>query len=140
MSDLWLNYRPIQLSMDLLGIFKTDHDGIRRSHVKNLVTVAMADGQMDSGEWELLVSIARILGLSESEIQEIHNHPESIHFVPPRKFEEKVEQIHDLVAIMTIDGHINHRELELCKKISMKLDILPQMVDEIVENMFPSRN
>ena len=58
--------------------------------------------------------------------------------MPPRKYEENVEQIHDLVAIMTIDGQINAKELDLCKKISLKLDILPQMVDQILEDVFPA--
>jgi hypothetical protein len=48
-----------------------------------------------------------------------------------------VQQIQDLVSIMTIDGEINAKELELCKKISLKLDILPQMVDKILSDMFP---
>lgn len=123
--------------MGLLDIFKTDHEGIRRSHVKNLITVAMADGRLENNEWSLLVSIAKVLGMKEEEIDAIKTNPETVAFVPPQKYQEKVEQIRDLVAIMTIDGHISSRELELCKKISLKLDILPQLVDEIVENIFP---
>lgn len=124
--------------MELFNIFKTDHDGIRRSHIKNLISIAMIDGHLDQGEWELLTSIARVLGMSAEEIESIKNNPESVRFVPPRKYEDKVEQIHDLVAIMTIDGQINAKELELCKKISLKLDILPQMVDQILEDVFPA--
>ena len=122
--------------MDLLKIFKTDHNGIRRSHIKNLITVAMADGKLEPDEWELLISIAVQLGVSREEIERIKNYPEQVTFVPPKKYEDKVEQIQDLVAIMTVDDHINPKELELCKKISLKLDILPQMVDEIVSSQF----
>jgi uncharacterized tellurite resistance protein B-like protein len=124
--------------MDLFGIFRTDHNGIRRSHIKNLISVAMVDGHLDPDEWDLLTSIAKVLGMSDQEIVHIKNHPESVSFVPPKKYEEKVEQIHDLVAIMTIDGEINARELDLCKKISLKLDILPQVVDQILQNVFPA--
>jgi uncharacterized tellurite resistance protein B-like protein len=123
--------------MDLFSIFRTDHEGIRKSHIKNLISVAMVDGHLDREEWDLLTSIAKILGMSDQEIVNIKNHPESVSFVPPKKYEEKVEQIHDLVAIMTIDGEINARELDLCKKISLKLDILPQVVDQILQNVFP---
>jgi uncharacterized tellurite resistance protein B-like protein len=123
--------------MGLLNIFKTDHDGIRRSHVKNLISVAMADGHLDHGEWELLLSICKVMEITEEEIQEIKRTPESVKFVPPKKYEDKVQQIQDLVSIMTIDGEINAKELELCKKISLKLDILPQMVDKILSDMFP---
>lgn len=126
--------------MDIFSIFKTDHHGIRKSHVKNLVSVAMADGHMDVEEWEFLVSIARVLGMSDAEIEDIRNNPEAVKFVAPRKYEDKVEQIRDLVAVMTIDGVINARELALCRKISLKLDILPQMVDEILDNVSPQND
>jgi uncharacterized tellurite resistance protein B-like protein len=119
--------------MDLSKIFKSDKDGIRRSHVKNLVTVALADGQLSSDEWELLVSIADRLGITEAETNTIKNNPEAVSFVPPKKYEEKVQQIEDLVSVMTIDREINENEVTLCKKISLKLDVLPQIVDNIIE-------
>jgi len=122
--------------MDLMKIFKSDTNGIRRSHVKNLVTIAMADGQVDKEEWSLLVEIAKRLGMSEDEITGIRNNPDGVQFVPPKKYEDRVQQLRDLVSVMTIDSLINLRELELCKKISLRLDILPQMVDEILERNF----
>ena len=125
--------------MDLFKIFKTDSAGIRRSHVKNLITVAMADGEVEENEWDLLVEIAKALGATDAEIRNIQDHPESIHFIPPKKYDDKVQQVSDLVAVMTVDGRINPRELELCKKISLKLDILPRMVDDIVSDMAVAR-
>lgn len=121
--------------MELLKIFKADLSRVRKSHVKNLITVAMADGELNSDEWDLLVTIAKSLGATESEITNIKNHPETIQFTPPKKYDEKVRQVSDLVAVMTIDGHINPREVELCKKISLKLDILPRIVDDIVADL-----
>jgi hypothetical protein len=76
-----------------------------------------------------------VLQISEEEIRNIKENPESVRFIPPKKYEDKVQQIQDLVAIMTIDGEINKKELELCKKISLKLDILPQLVDDIIDDI-----
>ncbi len=121
--------------MDLLKIFKSDKDGIRRSHLKNLICVAMADGHLDEGEWEMVKSIARLMEITEADIEAIRKNPESVSFVPPKRYEDKVEQIQDLVSLMTIDGEINARELELCKKISLRLDVLPQIVDQVLEDM-----
>ncbi len=125
--------------MDLLKIFKSDTNGIRRSHLKNLICVAMADGHLDEGEWEMVKSIARLMEITETEIETIRKNPDAVSFVPPRRYEDKVEQIQDLVSLMTIDGEINARELELCKKISLRLDILPQMVDQVLEDMSSHR-
>jgi uncharacterized tellurite resistance protein B-like protein len=125
--------------MDLSKIFKSDKDGIRKSHVKNLVTVALADGQLSPEEWELLVSIADRLGITERETDNIKNNPDDISFIPPKKYDEKVQQIEDLVAVMTIDREINEKEVDLCKKISLKLDVLPQIVDNIIEKKFSKK-
>jgi uncharacterized tellurite resistance protein B-like protein len=121
--------------MALLNIFKTNLTGIRKSHVKNLITIAMADGELDSDEWDLLVAIAKTLGATDNEIKTIQARPETIRFIPPKKYDEKVQQVSDLVAVMTVDGHINPREIELCKKLSLKLDILPRIVDDIVSEL-----
>jgi uncharacterized tellurite resistance protein B-like protein len=118
--------------MGIFNIFKSDEEGIRRSHIKNLISIAMADGHLDEGEWDLLVIISRIIGITEDEIAHIRSYPDHIKFIPPKRYEDKVQQIQDLVAVMTIDGEINSRELELCKKISLRLDLLPQLVDQII--------
>lgn len=122
--------------MDILKIFKSDKDGARKSHLKNLICVAMADGKIDEQEWELLSVIARALGITEDEIEKIAHSPENVQFQAPATYGEKVEQIQDLVAVMTVDGAISPKELSLCKKISLKLDILPQMVDDIIEDYY----
>ena len=126
--------------MDILKIFKGDKEGARKSHLKNLVCVALADGKIDEQEWQLLSVIARALGITEDEIEKIADSPEKVKFIAPPTYDEKVEQIQDLVAIMTIDGDISPQELSLCKKISLKLDILPQMVDDIIQDFISSRS
>jgi uncharacterized tellurite resistance protein B-like protein len=118
--------------MDLTRIFKSDKEGIRRSHVKNLVAVALADGQLMDAEWQLLVRIGVQLGISEAETMRIKNNPDSVMFIAPKTHEERVQQIEDLVSIISIDRDINPLEVELCKKISLRLDVLPQIVDSII--------
>ncbi|HEY8933688.1 MAG TPA: TerB family tellurite resistance protein [Cyclobacteriaceae bacterium] len=126
--------------MDILNIFQSDRDGIRKSYVKNLIMIAMADGQIDDEEWQLLTELGKRIGLTEEEIIHVRDNQESITFHPPKNYDDRVQQIRDLVAIMTIDGEINEKELSLCKKISLKLDVLPQIVDRIIkENSFASK-
>ncbi len=120
--------------MDIFSnIFGSDKDGVRRSHVKNLISIALADGHLSDDEWELLVYLASRLGMVEEEIKAIKENPELVSFVMPKTHEMRVQQIEDLVMLMSIDHDINPREVELCKKISLKLDVLPQIVDSIIE-------
>ena len=119
--------------MDILStIFGPDKEGVRRSHVKNLISIALADGHLSEDEWELLVYLASRLGMEEEEINAIRENPESVTFVVPKTHDQRVKQIEDLVLLMSIDHEINPKEVELCKKISLKLDVLPQIVDDII--------
>jgi uncharacterized tellurite resistance protein B-like protein len=127
--------------MDILSnIFGTDTNGIRRSHVKNLVSIALADGQLTSDEWDLLVYIASTMGIKEAEIENIKNNPDAVNFISPKSHDESIQQIEDLIAVLTIDHDINPNEVELCKKICLKLNVLPQIVDTIIAKHFLPKN
>ncbi|MBL6446604.1 TerB family tellurite resistance protein [Fulvivirga sp. 29W222] len=117
-----------------MSIFESDKDGRRKSHIKNLISVAMADGHLADEEWALLSKIAHHLGMSSEAIQNIRNNPEEVKFIAPKKYEEKLQQVTDLVAVMMVDGDIDQNELELCKKLALKLDLLPRVVSDMINN------
>lgn len=119
--------------MDILSnIFGPDKDSLRRSHIKNLISIALSDGHLSDDEWELLVYLASRLGMEEEEIKAIKENPDAVTFVMPKTHDQRVQQIEDLVLLMSIDHDINPNEVQLCKKISLKLDVLPQIVDSII--------
>ncbi len=122
--------------MDIFSkIFKSDKEGIRRSHVKNLISVALADGNLSTEEWNLMVYLAEKFDMSESQILEIRDNPDSVSFVAPKTYEESALQIEDLVMVMAVDREINPTEVDLIKKIALKLNILPQMVDDLTSRI-----
>jgi uncharacterized tellurite resistance protein B-like protein len=127
--------------MDILAsIFGSDKEGVRRSHIKNLISVAMADGHLAEDEWQLLTYLASRLGMGEEEIKAIKENPEAVTFVVPKTHEQRVNQIEDLVMLMSIDHDIDPHEVELCKKIALKLDVLPQIVDDIIVSRHDGKN
>lgn len=122
--------------MDIFSnIFKSDRAGVRRSHVKNLIEVALADGHLATEEWNMMVYLAEKFEISEHQIKEIKDNPDTIEFVIPDTHEECLLQIEDLLMVMTVDHEINPVEVELIKKIAIKLNVLPQMVDEMVSRI-----
>ncbi len=119
--------------MDIFSnIFKTDREGARRSHVKNLIEVALADGHLATEEWNMMVYLAKKFSISEHQIKEIKDNPDAVEFIVPKSHEESLLQIEDLLMVMTVDHEISPKEVELIKKIAIKLNVLPQMVDEII--------
>lgn len=110
----------------------------KKSHLKNLYSVALADGKIANEEYDFLLSIANKLYINPSVLQNVIHFPEDISFFVPPHDREKLDQIYDCVCMALIDGNFNEREISICKLISVKLGFRPIIVDHIIENIFHS--
>lgn len=122
--------------MKRLNIFGSYKEERRKSHIKNLITVALVDGHLAEEEWALLTRVAERLGMSSEEIDHIRNNPKEVAFVAPKRYKEKLQQVNDLVSLMMVDGDVDKKELELCKKIALKLDLLPRVVIDMIDSAY----
>ncbi len=98
---------------ELLGLFK-EGNATAKSHMKNLLEVAMADGQFDPAEYNLLKKLARKYHITEKELENIRANPINIEFEVPEDDSEKFEQFYELVHMMIIDDDIHRDEENLC--------------------------
>jgi hypothetical protein len=110
----------------------------KKSHLKNLFSIAMADGKLANEEFDLLLSIANKMYLDNSVVQNVIHFPDDIAFFVPNHDREKIDQIYDCVCMALIDGDINEREISMCKLISAKLGYRPVIVDHIVKHILQS--
>lgn len=122
--------------MSFFNIFGSNKQEKRKSHIKNLISVAIVDGHLADEEWALLSRVAERLGMTNEEMEHIKNNPGEVAFVVPKKYQEKIQQVNDLVALMMVDGDVDKTELELCKKIALKLDLLPRVVIDLIDNAY----
>jgi uncharacterized tellurite resistance protein B-like protein len=106
-----------------------------KSHMKNLIEMAMADGHFDDIEYDLLLNIAKKYNISESEIKKIRENPFKIKFVIPEDSKEKFEHMYDLVHMMIIDNYIDSNEIKLCTLFARKFGYQPIKINELVESM-----
>lgn len=110
----------------------------KKSHLKNLYSVALADGKITNEEYDFLLNVANKLYINPSVLLNVINFPDDISFYIPSHDREKLDQIYDCVCMAIIDGEFNEREISICKLISVKLGIRPGVVDNIIENIFHS--
>ncbi|MDH5604880.1 MAG: TerB family tellurite resistance protein, partial [Cyclobacteriaceae bacterium] len=101
---------------------------VEKSHIKNLIAVAKADGDFSEIEEHLLVEIAQRIGLSSEDVQEIKNDLDVIQFVLPERYDQRIEQFQDLLALVSIDGFIDDVEIKMCRKIAEKYELPNQVV------------
>lgn len=107
----------------------------KKSHLKNLFSVAMADNRLENEEFEFMLTVANRLYLDPSIVQNIIQFPDDIMFYIPQHDKEKIDQLHDCVCMAIIDGEIHEREISVCKLVAAKLGFRPVVVDMIVENI-----
>lgn len=107
----------------------------RKSHIKNLLRVALADSQLNHLEEAFLFARAASLKLSAEDVRKIIKTPASVSFCPPVKFGNKLLQMHDLVYMMLLDGKIHEEELKICQEIAAKFNLMPEVVHQIVRSI-----
>lgn len=121
--------------MGLQEMFESYDKRKRKSHFKNLLAVAMADGKMENIEFDFIMHLASKSYMSEEEVRRVIEHPDLIAFVPPKTHRERFDQIYDLVTVMLVDGNINQRELTLCKTFAMRLGFRTQLIDDMIKGI-----
>jgi uncharacterized tellurite resistance protein B-like protein len=119
---------------DILGVFKQGKS-TAKSHMKNLIEMAVADGNFDSAEFDLLKEIAKRNSISESQLKEIRSNPSNVQFEIPTDPKEKFNQLYDLVHMMSIDKSIHQEEMKLSHIFASKFGYKKERVKEIVETI-----
>lgn len=107
----------------------------KKSHLKNLYQIAMADGNLDNKEFDFLLSVANKLYLNPSVVQNVIQYPDDIQFYIPNHNKEKIDQIYDCVLMAVVDGNLNDNEIATCKLISVKFGFRPIIVDKIIQEI-----
>lgn len=119
---------------DILNLFRQGK-GTARSHMKNLIEMAAADGNFDASENELLKLIAKRNSISESHLKEIHKNPHTIAFeIPADKF-EKFSQFYDLVHMMSVDNSVHDEEMKLCNLFAVKFGYPRERSNEMIKSI-----
>jgi len=118
-----------------MGFFESKSTKEKKSHFKNLVMMAFADGQLAEGEQQFLASVGARMGLSPAEVSEVLSKPEKVKLRVPSSQEEKISQMIDLVGMMMIDGNIDRKEYLLCMAFAKQMGLDPSIVKIISEKM-----
>ena len=123
---------------ELLNILREGKSSAK-SHMKNLIEMAVVDGNFDQMENDLLKAIAKRNNISEGQLKEIHTNPNHIKFEVPTDKTERFHQLYDLVHMMSIDKNIHSEEMKLSHIFAIKFgynrDKVKELVDTIQSNI-----
>ena len=123
--------------------FESQSTKEKKSTVKNVIAVMLADGKITSEEEELLAAVCVRVSLSPAELKSILDDPQSVSFTPAKAPKERIMQLLDVVFMMMIDGEIDQREMRLCQAIATQLGFpasaVPKLVMAIIEGIKKGR-
>ena len=115
------------------GVLKKDkNDTESRSHLKNLIALAQADGHIAEIEEHLLLAVTRSLGLTEDDLREVQSSPDEIKFMAPENYDAKIAQFNDMLMLISVDGHIDSEEMKYCWKLADKYELPAREVEKIL--------
>ncbi len=121
--------------MALFDLFVSSEKKKGKSHLKNLMAMAMADGKLEDSEYKFLLKIAEKYSISINEVDKMKSMIASKGDFEFEKGSTKFEQIYDLVKMMMIDNNINANELKMCKNFAKKIGYAVNKVDELIESV-----
>jgi uncharacterized tellurite resistance protein B-like protein len=119
---------------DILNLFNQGK-GTAKSHMKNLIEMAAVDGNFEAIEFDLLKTIAKRNGISESQLKDIRNNPTGIKFEVPTDSKEKFNQLFDLVHMMSVDNAVHDEEAKLCVLYAIKFGYPRMNVKELIDTV-----
>jgi uncharacterized tellurite resistance protein B-like protein len=119
---------------DLMKSFRSGN-ATAKSHMRNLIEIAAADGNFDNVEYDLLKSIAKRNSISESQLKEIRSNPTVVKFEVPSDKREKFHQLFDLVQMMSADNSVHPEEHKLTNLFAIKFGYPKEKTGELIDTI-----
>ncbi len=105
--------------MSIEQLFETGERKQDRSHFRNMVLIAKADGVISEEEVALLQKMGRKISLSDAQVNEIVENPEKLSINPPVSRVERFEQMVELVQMVQIDGKVDDKEMDILSRVAV---------------------
>lgn len=115
------------------GFFEHQYLSFKKSHLRNLIALAKADGHFHEEEEQLIYKLGVKYGLKERHIRGMIESQEDHELKVPDSHQQKMNQLFDLMQVVYADGVVEPDEVAFCEetveKFGYKKDIVPWLID-----------
>lgn len=119
--------------MSIIDAFDGGQEKQNKSHIRNLIRIGMADGHFEQEETQKIYRIARHLGVTQEEVDQLIADPNQIGFIAPSNIEERLERFVNLLRVILADGMVTDEERRLLRRLGVGLDIDLDKIDAMAE-------
>ena len=101
-----------------------------------LIQLATIDGTLATKERKLIEHIAKVNNVSDDQIKELLNKPESIPDLQVLSDDERFEYLYMVIQLMKVDGQVFKSEIVFCEELAEKLGYKKKVVSELSKNIY----
>lgn len=104
----------------------------KKSALRNVITVMLADCKIEPTEKKFFDDFCRRIGATQEDVKEIFARLAGSQYVVPDDPRECICQLLDMVYMMVSDGHIDHREVEVCIQVAERMGFDSSVIKTIM--------
>lgn len=117
----------------MIGFFEHQYLSYKKNHIKNLLALARADGDLHPKEEKLLFRIGRRYGLKDRQIKSLLDSDEKYTVVIPDNHNDKMNLIYDLLLMIHADEKVVKTEVrffeDAVRAFGMKEEMVTWLLD-----------
>ena len=117
----------------MIGFFEHQYLSFKKNHIKNLLALARADGEIHPKEEKLLFRIGRKYGLKDRQIQSIIESNEEHTLNIPDNHNDRMNLIYDLLLMIHADNKVVKNEVKFVEDAVHKLGLKKEMVTWLLD-------
>ena len=110
----------------------------KKSHIASLIRLAQADNVLNPIELMFIKAISIRIGVSDDDFNHIIQHLDAVPSKVPQSEQEKLEQLGELIVLMSVEKLDDQDELMFIEDIAQKMKIDSEKTKQIIE--FVSKN
>ncbi len=119
--------------MGILDLYQSSEHRNNVAHFAAIVTLALADGELNEAEMKLVNRFAKKLDIRDDEYDLIIENPTKYPLVSYSSYEDRLEHLFDLFKIIYSDHSIDEQENKLINRYAIGLGFTSDKASEIVK-------
>ena len=115
------------------NFFEHQKTSFKRSYLKNLITLARADGQLKPEEKLLISKTGLRRGLKGWQIDELFDDQSSHDLFLPESMANRMNMLHDVMELVYIDRLANKNELSFIENLLERFQLKGDTMEQLME-------
>ncbi len=117
----------------MIGFFEHQYLSFKKNHLRNLIALAKADGNLHPDEEKMIYKIGDKYGLKDRQVASLLRSNKKTDLYVPDSHDEKMDQLYDIVMMVYADGVVEDSEIEFCEEVVEKFGFKKEIVSWLIK-------